>query len=410
MAKKKAEATVETKPVEETAVAVIEKNGDPSAFEAGLNTNAGTFALAMMNDQVFDEQLAIMKRGRDRIARIQREMMEVDIDYGLIPGTPKPTLFKPGAEKLAQIYGLAAQVDSQFYAGNGETEPPLRYETQCYLHLRSFDGPIVAQGHGSANSWEKRYRRAGSRVCPECGKAAIIKSKFNPGWYCFPKNGGCGTNFRVDDVRLQNEAATDPKGEPVEQFDLGNTLLKMSEKRAFVDAVLRATASSGLFTQDVADEPADELEAQQMAEETIRVTTGGVVVDPDGQVVDMTGNPDEDHAAADQTGSDRPIEEHEPEARPNHVEGVGRGGRTEDGSTVQIAQIKALSKGMKLGPHGLVGVASKVLGDDGGVGSPPILPESPTEAVPVVTQWLNHLPAKAAGALLTELRSMEARR
>lgn len=28
------------------------------------------------------------------------------IDYGIIPGTRKPTLYKPGAEKLAEIYGL----------------------------------------------------------------------------------------------------------------------------------------------------------------------------------------------------------------------------------------------------------------------------------------------------------------
>lgn len=44
------------------------------------------------------------------------EMMTVNIDYGLIPGTPKPTLFKSGAEKLCSIYkvlpsALALQVD-----------------------------------------------------------------------------------------------------------------------------------------------------------------------------------------------------------------------------------------------------------------------------------------------------------
>src|SRR5258707_1716885 len=28
-------------------------------------------------------------------------------DYGTIPGTPKPTLYKSGAEKLCDIYGMA---------------------------------------------------------------------------------------------------------------------------------------------------------------------------------------------------------------------------------------------------------------------------------------------------------------
>ena len=42
-------------------------------------------------------------------------------------------------------------------------------------------------------------------------------------------------------------------------------MLKMAEKRAFVDAVLRATASSSLFTQDLEDMYAD-----QQAERTAR--------------------------------------------------------------------------------------------------------------------------------------------
>ena len=38
-----------------------------------------------------------------------------------------------------------------------------------------------------------------------------------------------------------------------EAFSLANTILKMSKKRALVDAVLSATRSSGLFTQDIED-------------------------------------------------------------------------------------------------------------------------------------------------------------
>ena len=46
-----------------------------------------------------------------RLARIQdvmRTVMQKDVDYGVIPGTQKPTLFKPGAEKLIVTFKLAA--------------------------------------------------------------------------------------------------------------------------------------------------------------------------------------------------------------------------------------------------------------------------------------------------------------
>lgn len=382
--------------------------------DGALNLSAGTFALAMMDEAAFLEQLAAMRRGRDRIATIQRELMIEDVDYGTIPGTPKPTLFKSGAEKLAQVYGLAARVDTQFYAGNGDTEPPLRYEAQTFLHLRSFDGPIVAQGHGSANSWEKRYRRGGSRVCPECGQAAIIKSKFRPGWYCFPKNGGCGMNFRTDDPRLAQEAATNPKGEAVDQYDLGVTLLKMAEKRSFVDAVLRATASSGLFTQDVAEEPADE---QEYHEQKQAVTESGRVVDTStGEVVATSNGPgdayrpeEEEHTTARDAAQST---EEEPEARPNHVEGVGRGGKTEGSSTVQIAQVKAYAKSLGIGLSGIAKVAGEMpQSQELPRLSPPVLPDSAEDGRAVVNQWLDHMPAATIGALLQKLRSMdEARR
>lgn len=194
---------------------------------AGIPTDvAGTFALASMTDDAFEERLLALKRGRDRIARIQRELMEPDVDYGLIPGTPKPTLFKPGAEKLAQIYGLAARVETTFVPGDGDLTPPLQYSAECFLHLGSFEGPIVGVGHGTANSWEKRYRRDADKACPNCGKTAIIKSKFEPGWYCFPKKGGCGSKFAPNDEGITSQVS-DPKGNATEAWDLDVTLLKM---------------------------------------------------------------------------------------------------------------------------------------------------------------------------------------
>jgi hypothetical protein len=35
-----------------------------------------------------------------------KAQMQKDIDYGVIPGTSKPTLLKPGAEKLCRLFNL----------------------------------------------------------------------------------------------------------------------------------------------------------------------------------------------------------------------------------------------------------------------------------------------------------------
>ncbi len=236
----------EVREVEHERAVVVASPNIPAAV--------GTFALAALDDDEFDRRLAIMEKGRDRVARIQRALMTPDVDFGTIPGTPKPTLLKPGAEKLAQAYGLAADFTPERHIGDGETAPALAYVTRCQLHLGSIDGPIVAVGYGSSNSWERKHRyRAGERVCPSCGKpGTILKSKRGaPEWFCWAKKGGCGATFPIDDKRITDQVVGDI--ENPDPWDLDTTLLKMAEKRAFVDATLRATAASGLFTQDVED-------------------------------------------------------------------------------------------------------------------------------------------------------------
>src|SRR5437879_216755 len=47
---------------------------------------------------------------KQRLAELQRFVkfyLQQGEDYGIIPGTEKPTLYKPGADKLRDIYGLA---------------------------------------------------------------------------------------------------------------------------------------------------------------------------------------------------------------------------------------------------------------------------------------------------------------
>lgn len=222
--------------------------------------DAGVMGLALMADKDFENRLEILKKGQERVRRIQKDLMVKDEDYGVIPGTPKPTLLKPGAEKLCNVYGLVATFDERTIEGDGEATPTLRVRVTCYLHRGSKDGPVVAEGSGAANSWEKKHRyRAAERACPSCGVVGTIRrSKFpdretgDKGWYCHDKKGGCGTNFHSEDPSITDQQLG--QVENPDPFDVENTLVKMATKRAYVDATLRATATSGLFTQDLEDD------------------------------------------------------------------------------------------------------------------------------------------------------------
>lgn len=218
-----------------------------------LVPRAGMMALAEMSDDEFSGRLKLLKKGRDRIEQIKREMMVEDVHYGTVPGTPKPTILKPGLEVLCEIYGLRARFEPEIIPGDGVTDPALRVVTKCVLHLGTLDGPAIAEGHGAANSWERRHRyRIAQRGCPECGiVGALLKSKRDPGFFCWDKKGGCGANFEPNDQRILGQELG--QIENADPHDLENTLVKMAAKRALADVTLRATSSSDLFTQDMED-------------------------------------------------------------------------------------------------------------------------------------------------------------
>jgi len=204
----------------------------------------------LMITAVFDVETA-QKRLKELQAFVQMYMHEGE-DYGTIPGTPKPTLYKPGADKLCDIYALA---DS--YRVTSRTEDWDRnlfdYEVECRL-VSKRSGQLVSTGLGSCNSYEDKYRwREQKRKCPSCGKESIIKGKeeYGGGFLCWKKKEGCGAKFDVDDEAILSQPAGKVQNEDIPT--LKNTLLKMAKKRAKVDAVLSATRSSGLFTQDIED-------------------------------------------------------------------------------------------------------------------------------------------------------------
>ncbi|MGB8520833.1 MAG: hypothetical protein WCD38_11790 [Candidatus Tumulicola sp.] len=204
-------------------------------------------------------------------ARFFREVMDENKHYGKIPGAgEKPALLKPGAEMLLSNMGLSTKftdeeppiVDLEGLPEHGG-EMYVHYRRKCLVYRqtgpREDDRIRIAEASGSCSSREKKYRwRDSQRVCPECGKTAIIKGKaeYGGGYLCFKKKDGCGAKFAENDARILDQAAGQVANPEV--ADLENTILKMADKRALVAATLVATGCSDIFTQDIEDAHADE--------------------------------------------------------------------------------------------------------------------------------------------------------
>lgn len=138
-----------------------------------------------------------LQRTMDKIRIFQtivNKTLVPNLDFGIIPGTgKKPTLLKPGAEKILMLLGLRSEFD---------TVKTIDYERE-FIHYqveaKLYKGEmLITEGIGAANSRENKYAK---QSC----------------------------------------------------WNVDNTLLKMAKKRALVDAALLVGSLSDIFTQDLED-------------------------------------------------------------------------------------------------------------------------------------------------------------
>lgn len=178
------------------------------------------------------------------LVEFTKKVMKAGKDYGVIPGTDKPTLMKPGAEKLCTLFGFAPEFEIadkivDFKGGL------FYFQYRCML-IR--EGAIVATGLGSCNSMEKkyRYRNVTEKKATQEERERAIRVESKSGSY---------GNYKV--YVLEN----------TEPYDLINTIDKMAQKRALVAAILIGANASEFYTQDVEDMPYIEGEYREVAEE-----------------------------------------------------------------------------------------------------------------------------------------------
>lgn len=211
------------------------------------------------------------------------QILKDGTDYGVIPGTQKPTLLKPGAEKLCSFFGLRPQfVEVKSVEQWDVTSDPLFYYWyKCRLEK---NGYVVGEGEGSCNSHEIKYRWRWvpeAEIPPSMDKARLQTRSGNVSEFAFAidkaeTSGKYGKPAEywekwrkaVADKtarKIERKTSTGKKmeayemGEPVyripnpDSADQINTIQKMAQKRALIAAVLIAVGASEFFTQDLED-------------------------------------------------------------------------------------------------------------------------------------------------------------
>lgn len=190
-----------------------------------------------MNDVMVSERrpltAAELKSQVQAIQQVMAAVMKKDVHYGVIPGTKKPTLYKPGSEIILTTFHIG--VDP---SGDSVTDLSTPDEIRYRVAARGFSqvsGVLLGVGVGECSSSEEKYKWR-KPVCdqefeetPEDRKRTV--------WKTYD-----GKPYQQKQVR------TNPS-------DVANTILKMAKKRAQIDMTLTVTAASDVFDQDLEDLP-----------------------------------------------------------------------------------------------------------------------------------------------------------
>ena len=152
--------------------------------------------------------------------QLKRHIMRRGVDYGTVPGAKKPSLYKAGAERACQFYGLSHRMERVEVERTAEGKPwGITYK--CFVFKVLSDGREVPlgdcegfAGYDESRFWDRVYEKSGP-------------NKGNP--------------------------KRDADGKDVLNPSPWNSVMKMADKRAYVGAVLKATGMSDFFTQDIED-------------------------------------------------------------------------------------------------------------------------------------------------------------
>lgn len=171
----------------------------------------------------------------NQFVEFTKEILKENLDFGKIPGSSKPTLLKPGAEKLKVAFNLQSEM-SCIEKLIDLDHNYIDYTYKCTI--KSPRGQSLAQCEGSCNSHEIKYKYNWviQNYKPSKADADQMKAKKLGKW-----------------IKLDGDFKWQTREINTEVLNIKNTLQKMAQKRAFVGAILMATGASEFFTQDIED-------------------------------------------------------------------------------------------------------------------------------------------------------------
>jgi len=164
-----------------------------------------------------------------RVREVMRDLMEENVHYGRVPGTPKPSLWKPGAELLLMTFRIGPRLD----VTDLSTWDEIRYRIKV-TGIAQTSGESLAEGIGEASTNEEKYRWRGAVHDKEWAATPADRRRIK----------------YLRDGKEIHQVRTSPA-------DLANTVLLMAVKRGTLNMTRVVTACSDIFDQDLEDLPDD---------------------------------------------------------------------------------------------------------------------------------------------------------
>lgn len=178
-----------------------------------------------------DEAITIIKHNIDMAQKLVYEVLEEGVDYGRIPGTPAPSLWDPGANKIASAFNV--------------------YPKYALLHAEESDGLVSYTVESTLLG-----RSTGKPMGTGIGAASTRETKYKYRWHTAEEAREFGYSPEQLEGFKRNKDNKYRIPNP-EYGELVNTIVKMASKRADVDAVQNLPAVSSALRK-LFQQPGDE--------------------------------------------------------------------------------------------------------------------------------------------------------
>jgi len=191
---------------------------------------------------------------------VLKNVMIKDVHYTTLPGTDKPMLLKPGAEKIITTFQCRPVYDVKMekirLPENEKNSPNYEFHREYTVHTTlykimlqpGFEPILLGNGVGSCSTLESKYRYRDDL------KKTTHKIP-NNFWPTYKNDKAKAFKLLPDGTFIKKDPTTGvwgifEKGGKIENPfipDLWNTVLKMAKKRSMVDCVITSFSAADIF-------------------------------------------------------------------------------------------------------------------------------------------------------------------